>query len=235
MGDLTFYKNREGKFIARRKGGVTKKRIQTDPRYQRTRENLREFAEAAASAKFLKNAFREIELKSNGGKLHNRLYSAAMKVVKSDAVNSRGERKFDQGELSNLLGFEFSENAAMRNVLKIKPGVLDEPTSLTVTIPELVPTKYLLYSEGSTFYRFSLIRAGINFAAQDYTTEVATIDPLPITNLPAEAVTLSLPKPGVAGEKYFFALTLEFFLDVNGNQYDMNDISQNPAVILSVF
>jgi hypothetical protein len=235
MGDLTFYKNRDGKFIARRKGGVTKKRIQTDPRYQRTRENLREFAEAAASAKFLKNAFREIELKSNGGKLHNRLYSAAMKVVKSDAVNSRGERKFDQGELSNLLGFEFSEKAAMRNVLKIKPGVLDEPTSLTVTIPELVPTKYLLYSEGSTFYRFSLIRAGINFAAQDYTTEVATIDPLPITNLPAEAVTLSLPKLAVAGEKYFFALTLEFFLDVNGNQYDMNDISQNPAVILSVF
>lgn len=235
MGDLTFYKNRDGKFIARRKGGVTKKRIQNDPRFQRTRENLKEFAEAAASSKFLKNAFREIELKSNGGKLHNRLYSAAMKVVKSDAVNSRGERKFDQGEITSLLGFEFSEKAAMRNVLKIKPVILDEPTSLTVTIPELIPTKYLLYSEGSTFYRFSLIRAGINFAEQDYTTEIATIDPLPITNLPAAAVALSLPKPGIAGEKYFFALTLEFFLDVNGNQYDMNDVSQNPAVILAVF
>ncbi|MBN7814709.1 hypothetical protein [Algoriphagus pacificus] len=87
MGDLTFYKNRDGKFIARRKGGVSKKRIQNDPRFQRTRENLKEFAVAASSAKFLKNAFREIELKSNGGKLHNRLYSTAMKVVKSDPVS----------------------------------------------------------------------------------------------------------------------------------------------------
>jgi len=234
MGDLTFYKNRDGKFIARRKGGVTKKRIQNDPRFQRTRENLKEFAEAAASAKFLKNAFREIELKSNGGKLHNRLYSAAMKVVKSDSVSPRGERKFDQGDMTSLLRFEFSEKASMRNVLKVKTTVLDEPTSVTVTIPALVPSKFLLFSEGSKFYRFSLIRAAINFAEQDYYTETATIAPLPIINLPAAQVSLSLPKPGIAGEKYFFALALEFFLDVNGNQYDMNDVSQNPAIILSV-
>ncbi|MEB2787181.1 hypothetical protein [Algoriphagus persicinus] len=234
LGDLTFYKNRDGKFIARRKGGVTKKRIQNDPRFQRTRENLKEFAEAASSAKFLKNAFREIELKSNGGKLHNRLYSMAMKVVKSDPLNSRGERKFDQGDMNTLLGFDFSEKAVLNNVLKVKPKLLDEPGSLSVTIPELVPTKYLLYSQGSKFYRFSLIRAGIDFAQQDYSTEITSIAPLPINNQSAAEVTLTLPKPGIEGEKYFFALALEFFLDVNGSQYDMNDVSQNPAVILAV-
>ena len=234
MGDLTFYKNRDGKFIARRKGGVTKKRIQTDPKYQRTRENLIEFAESAASAKFLKNAFREIELKSNGGKLHNRLYSMVMKVVKTDTVNVRGERKFDQGDLSLMVGFQFSEKAVLNNVVKVKPGILDEAGSFSVTIPELVPSKYLLYSQGSTFYRFSLIRAGIDFAQQDYTSEIATIEPLPIQNVMAPAVTLTLPKPAIEGEKYFFALALEFFLDVNGDKYDLNDLAQNPAAILAV-
>lgn len=234
MGDLSFYKNRDGKFIARRKGGVSRKRILTDPRYKRTRENLSEFSTAATSAKFLKNAFREIEIKSNGGKLHNRLYSMAMKVVKSDALSVRGERKFELGDLTLLRGFEFSEKANLGNVLKVQTTIQEDEASLTVNIPQLVPSKYLVFSEGSKFYRFSLIRAAVDFAQQTYNTEIAATEPLPINNLAVPAVSLSLPKPGIAGEKYFYALAIEFFLDVNGSQYDMNDLSQNPAVILAV-
>lgn len=234
MGDLSFYKNRDGKFIARRKGGVSRKRILTDPRYKRTRENLSEFSTAATSAKFLKNAFREIEIKSNGGKLHNRLYSMAMKVVKSDATSVRGERKFELGDLTLLRGFEFSEKANLGNVLKVQTTIQEDEASLTVNIPQLVPSKYLVFSEGSKFYRFSLIRAAVDFAQQTYNTEIAATEPLPINNLAVPAVSLSLPKPGIAGEKYFYALAIEFFLDVNGSQYDMNDLSQNPAVILAV-
>lgn len=234
MGDLSFYKNRDGKFIARRKGGVSRKRILTDPRYKRTRENLSEFSTAATAAKFLKNAFREIEIKSNGGKLHNRLYSMAMKVVKSDAVSVRGERKFELGDLTLLRGFEFSEKANLENVLKVQTTIQEDEASLTVNIPQLVPSKYLIFSEGSKFYRLSLIRAAVDFVQQTYNTEIAATEPLPIDNLPAPAVSLSLPKPGIEGEKYFYALAIEFFLDVNGSQYDMNDLSQNPAVILAI-
>src|SRR5690606_21594440 len=104
MGDLTFYKNRDGNYIARRKGGVSKERLLNDPKFERTRENMKEFSRAASAAKFLKNAFREIEIKSNGGKLHNRLYSLANKVLKTDPVNERGERLFELGDLSLLIG-----------------------------------------------------------------------------------------------------------------------------------
>ena len=234
IGDLSFYKNRDGNFIARRKGGVTKKRLLTDPKFQRTRENMQEFSKAATAAKFLKNAFREIELKSNGGKLHNRLYSMAMKVVKSDPVSARGDRKFELGDMALLLGFEFSEKAVFSNVLKKQPIILDDPASVSVTIPELVPMKYLLYSQGSTHYRFSLIRAAVNFEENIFNTEISTVVPMLINNLSSPELTLTLPKPGIAGEKYFFALTLEFLTQVNGNQYDLNDVSQNPAFILSV-
>lgn len=233
IGDLSFYKNRDGEFIARRKGGVSRKRILTDPRYQRTRENLTEFSTAASSVKFLKNAFREIEIKSNGGKLHNRLYSLAMKIVKSDTISVRGERKFELGDMTLMRGFEFSERARLENILKVKPSIQEDEASLTVVIPQLVPSKYLIFSEGSKFYRLSLIRAAVDFVQQTYYTEITATEPLPIDNLPAPTVSLSLPKPGVVGEKYFYALAVEFFLDVNGSQYDMNDLSQNPAVILA--
>lgn len=234
IGDLTFYKNREGNFIARRKGGVTKKRLLTDPKFQRTRENMQEFSKAATAAKFLKNAFREIELKSNGGKLHNRLYSIAMKVVKSDPVSARGDRRFELGDLTQLVGFEFSEKSVLGNVMKKQLQVLDEPTSVTVIIPELVPSKYLLYPLGSTHYRLSLIRAAVNFVANTFYTEIATVVPVEINNQTAPEVTLTLPKPAVEGENYFYALALEFLVLVNGNQYELNDVTQNPAYILSV-
>ena len=234
IGDLSFYKNRDGNFIARRKGGVSKERLLNDPKFQRTRENMQEFSTAATAAKFLKNAFREIELKSNGGKLHNRLYSIAMKVVKSDPVSDRGSRRFELGDMGLLLGFEFSEKSVFGNVMKKQLQVAEDEASVTVTVPELVPTKYLLYPKGSTHYRLSLIRAAVNFTANTFYTEIATIVPRLLNNQAAPEVTMTLPKPAVEGENYFYALTLEFLVQVNGNQYDLNDVSQNPAFILSV-
>ncbi|WP_439490416.1 hypothetical protein [Algoriphagus sp.] len=234
MGDLTFYKNRDGKYIARRKGGVSRKRIQNDPKYQRTRENLNEFAVAAAAAKFLKNAFREIEIKSNGGKLHNRLYSMAMKVVKSDPVSVRGERRFELGDMGMLRDFEFSEKATLENVLKIQPEKVEDEASFTVTIPRIVPTTNLVYADGIKYYRFSLIRAAVDFEQKTYKSETIGIEPLPINSLPTEPVSLTLPKPGIAGETYFFALALEFFMGVNDTHYISKDLSLNPAVILLV-
>lgn len=234
IGDLSFYKNRNGNFVARRKGGVSKKRLLTDPKFQRTRENMQEFARAATAGKFLKNAFREIEIKSNGGRLHNRLYSISMKVVKSDLVSARGDRKFELGDMTLLKGFEFAENSVLGQVVKKQLIVLDEPASFSVTVPELVPSKYLISPKGSTHYRFSLIRAAINFEVGAYNTEIVTVPPMQINSATTPELTLTLPKPGIAGEKYFFAFAVEFLEMVNGNQYDLYDLSQNPAVILSV-
>lgn len=111
--------------------------------------------------------------------------------------------------------------------------VADATDSVSVTISKMVPTKYLIYPRGSSHYRFSLVRAGVNFAQGSYQTEIVTMEPLTIRKLADPEVILSLPKPAVEGEHYFFAVTLEFLTQVNGNRYDLNDVSQNPAVILS--
>lgn len=74
----------------------------------------------------------------------------------------------------------------------------------------------------------------MDFVQQTYNSKIIGIKLLPITIQPTPEVSLTLPKPTIEGEMYFFALALEFFLDVNDTRYDPNDVSRNPTVILAV-
>lgn len=234
IGDVTFYKGRTG-FKARQKGGVSRNKLLNDPRFKRTRENMQEFSRAASAAKFLKDAFREIVLKSSDGSLHNRLYSIAMKVVKSDIVGNRGERTFEMGNMQLLRDFQFCNQSTIENTLFKEPGILDAPDQVTVTIPSLIPSKYLRTVEKTTHYRFSLIRASINFIDNSYSSELMTPGELPINDIATEELVLSLPKPVVPNTHHFFALALEYLQVLeNGSKYDLYDLTQNPAKILVV-
>ncbi|SDA90899.1 hypothetical protein SAMN03080617_03350 [Algoriphagus alkaliphilus] len=234
IGDVTFYKGRNG-FKARQKGGVSKNKLLNDPRFQRTRENMQEFSRAANAAKFLKDAFREIVLKSSDGSLHNRLYSVAMKVVKSDIVGNRGERTFEMGDLQILKNFQFCNQSTIENTLFKEPILLDDPNQVSITIPSLIPRKYLRTVERTTHYRFSLIRASINFLDKGYTSELVSSGELPINDQTTTDLVLSLPKPVLPNTHHFFALTLEYLQELaNGTMYDLYDLTQNPAKILVV-
>ena len=110
VGDLSFYKS-GGEYFARTKGGVDGERIRTDPRFERTRENGREFQRAVKAGKLLRDAFSErIFLTADRG-MSGRLTSALSKVVKSDQESIRGERNVMNGELGILNGFEFNKGA----------------------------------------------------------------------------------------------------------------------------
>ena len=50
MGDITFYRTKDG-YIAREKGGITAERLRNDPAFQRTRENMAEFCRAGNAGK----------------------------------------------------------------------------------------------------------------------------------------------------------------------------------------
>lgn len=234
IGDVTFYKGRNG-FKARQKGGVSKTKLLNDPRFKRTRENMQEFSRAATAAKFLKDAFREIVLKSSDGTLHNRLYSIAMKVVKSDVVGNRGERTFENGNMQLLKDFQFCNQSTIENTLFKPPVILDATDQVTVTIQAMVPRKFLRTVEKTTHYRFSLIRASINFIDKSFSSELVTLGELPINDLESEAMVLTLPKPVGTNTHHFFALTLEYLqVFENGTKYDLYDLTQNPAKILVV-
>ncbi len=52
MGDITFYRTKDG-YMAREKGGITAERLQNDPRLQKTREKIAQFKKAGKSRKLL--------------------------------------------------------------------------------------------------------------------------------------------------------------------------------------
>lgn len=234
IGDVTFYKGRTG-FKARQKGGVSKNRILKDPRFRRTRENLQEFSRAANASKFLKDAFREIALKSSDGSLHNRLYSIATKVIYSDAQSNRGERKFELGNLQLMAGFQFSNQSTLENTLFKRPVITEDSIQVSISIPAMVPATFLRSVVNTTHYRFSLIRASINFLDSTYSAETVTSGELPLALDEQPELILTLPKPSIFNTHHFFALALEYLQVLeNGTKYELYDLTQNPATILVV-
>jgi len=60
--DMSFYK-KDGKNYLRKKGGVSKERIESDPNFVRTRENMKEFGHNISAGKMLRLALGSLVLK----------------------------------------------------------------------------------------------------------------------------------------------------------------------------
>lgn len=56
LGNVTFYKSKEG-YKVRKKGGVSKERMMTEPSYARTRENLSQFGLNAKAGKLVRGRY----------------------------------------------------------------------------------------------------------------------------------------------------------------------------------
>lgn len=65
IDDLTFYKKGTSTYV-RKKGGVNKERINSDPNFVRTRENNNEFSHNVSQAKMLRMAMGSLTFKAQG-------------------------------------------------------------------------------------------------------------------------------------------------------------------------
>lgn len=88
IGDITFYKTKDG-HMAREKGGVDAKRIANDPAFQRTRENGSEFGRAGKAGKILRASIRTLLLNSADSRMVSRLTQSMIKVIQADTTSVR--------------------------------------------------------------------------------------------------------------------------------------------------
>ncbi len=116
IGDISFYKTGDG-HLAREKGGIDASRIANDPAFQRTRENGSEFGAAGKGGKVIRNAIRILLQNAKDKRVVSRLTTDLLKVVKTDAVNERGLRTIQDGDMSLLKGFEFNINGKLGSTL----------------------------------------------------------------------------------------------------------------------
>lgn len=231
VGRLSFYKTKDG-YLAREKGGISKSRIMNDPKFARTRENLQEFADNASSSKLLRDALRPVVSKIGDSRLALRVTQAMMKVLKTDLINARGDRKVREGDWSLMKGMELNAASSMGSTLFMEVVYTDSPTEWTAAIAGFIPQDFLALPKGATHSRISATGVGLDFSTGIRVVQTVSSPLLPL-NVQALPISLPLDKTTLTGTHRAFVLVVEFVQMVNGVEYSINNGANNAAVIVT--
>lgn len=235
VGNITFYKSGDG-YGMKTKSAISKKRMATDPAFERTRENGAEFGRAAGSGKTLRMAFGPLVKNASDGRMISRLTRDMMKVIKSDTVNARGKRRVVAGEPELLSGFEFNINGLLSSTLKVPfEASIDRVTGeLKIEVPAFIPKDLLAAPVGSTHYRLQSAGAEVDFDNKKYRVAVNGTAPKPWDNQATAAVTLTNTVTVNSTLPLFLVLGVDFFQETNGNLYPLNNGAFNALALVKV-
>ncbi len=235
IGDITFYKTKDG-HLAREKGGIDASRIASDPAFQRTRENGSEFGRAGKAGKILRTSLRALLLNSADGRMVSRLTQAMVKVIQADVTSLRGLRNVIDGEAELLAGFEFNIRGKLGTSL-FAPfvGTIDRVSGeISVDLAEFIPANMIAAPSGTTHYKIISAGAEIDFEAETFVEAHSETAILPwdavatVAINQVNAVTPNSTKP------LFLALGVEFYQEVNGQMYALKNGAYNPLALVQV-
>ena len=235
IGDITFYKSKDG-YLAREKGGVPADRIRNDPAFQRTRENGSEFGHAGKSGKVLRNSIRALLQNSSDSRMVSRLTQQMVKVIQMDETNPRGQRNVIDGEAELIQGFDFNINGKLGNTLYVPiNATLDRVSGeANVEIDAFTPTVDIAAPGGTT--HFKLVSAGmeIDFENETFNTKSSETAILPWDNLQSAAVNLANALTANSTKPLFLVLGVEFYQEVNGEKYPLKNGAFNALQVIKV-
>lgn len=235
IGDISFYKSKDG-FLARGKGGIDKDRIKNDPAFQRTRENGSEFGRAGVASSTLRTAFRPILVNTTDSRISSRLVTEMLKVIKADQTNTRGERNVLDGELEMLTGFEFNQKSSLSSTLYAPfTATIDRVTgAAVVNIPAFAAEKSLVPPKGATHFKFISAASEVNFTDGTFKTVTADSAELAIGAGMVAATELSNALTPASTQPLFLLFGIEFYQQVNGVLYPLNNGTYNALSIVVV-
>jgi len=235
LEDLTFYKGTDGYFV-RTKGGVSKNRIMNDPAFVRTRENGTEFGSIAASGKLLRTALGPMVFRAKDSKLTSRLVKVLNQVKNLDSVSIRGARNVAEGlnnssAASLLEGFDFNARATFGSVLNSIVSV-DTGTG-AVSIAAYNPLEQMRSPEGATHFSLQAGFLRIDFATGAYELTQSNEEVYPLAQGTITPVLTPSAEPTQTGTGVHVIL-IEFFQEVNGVQYMLNNGAFNVLHLLKM-
>jgi hypothetical protein len=235
IGDITFYKSKDG-YIAREKGGIDGNRIANDPAFQRTRENGSEFGRAGKAGKTLRLALRTLLLNSSDSRMVSRLTQVMVKVIQADMTNERGLRNVIDGEAELLSGFDFNISGKLGTTL-FAPfvGGIDRVTgAITVDIEPFVPINMIAAPGGTTHYKIISAGTAIDFEAETFVVSSSETAVLPWDSSTTVAINHTNTVTPNSTKPLFLALGVEFYQGVNGKMYPLKNGSYNPLALVQV-
>ncbi|MBP6448140.1 MAG: hypothetical protein KA341_15160 [Saprospiraceae bacterium] len=236
LDDLSFYKSVDG-FLVRTKGGVSADRINSDPTFQRTRENNAEFGMSAAAGKLLRTSVRNLMMTASDNRVTARLTRLMTDVKNLDAANERGERHVHEGfDLPEgkavLKGFNFNDRAILSGIL-FKGYALNTTTG-ALDITGLVPATDIVSAPGATHVNIKAGWSKVDFATGEFETVISNAVNLPINSTSGNVALTQAAAPTLATGINVFTLQIEFYQEVNGNQYSLKNGGYNSLAVIDV-
>ena len=235
IGDITFYKSKDG-YLAREKGGIPADRIANDPNFQRTRENGAEFGRAGKAGKVLRNAIRGLLQNAKDGRVVSRLTTEMVKVIQEDATNPRGLRNVIDGESELLQGFDFNINAKLGTTLYAPfTATIDRVAgTLTANIPSFIPVNMIAAPGGTTHFKIVSAGVEIDFENETFVTDVHETAELPWDSTATAVINDANAVTANSTHPLFLLIGVQFYQDVNGVKYPLKNGAFNALSIVKV-
>ena len=158
LGGLTFYSaNREE--LIRTTGGVDKSRIEKDPSFKRTRENMSEFGGSATVGKALRTGYASIIKFMSDSTTVGRV-TGLMKRINANGPGARGKRAFEIVPNKFVIeGFDFNKYTHFESIFYAPYGepTLDANRDIaTWVIPDFNTDDSMDIPEGATHFKLIL-------------------------------------------------------------------------------
>ena len=235
IGDITFYKSKDG-YLAKEKGGIPADRIANDPNFQRTRENGSEFGRAGKAGKILRNAVRGLLQNAKDGRVVSRLTTEFVKVIQADVTSQRGLRNVIDGETELLQGFDFNLNAKLGTTIYAPyTTTINRATGeLTVNIPAFVPLNMIAAPGGTTHFKIVSAAAEIDFENETFVTDSKETGQLPWDSVATAVINHVNNVTANSTHPLFLILGIQFYQEVNGVKYSLKNGAYNALAIVKV-
>ena len=235
IGDITFYKSRDG-YLAREKGGIPADRIANDPAFQRTRENGAEFGRAGKAGKLLRNSIRGLLQNASDRLMVGRLTQLMVKVIQEDATNPRGLRNVIDGEAEMLQGFDFNINGKLGTTIYAPfTATIDRVAgTLTANIPAFVPLNMIAAPSGASHFKIISTGAEIDFENETFVMDAQSTAILPWDANATAVINLANAVTAASTHPLFLALGIEFYQQVNAQMYPLKNGAYNALALVKV-
>ncbi|WP_417857591.1 hypothetical protein [Xanthomarina gelatinilytica] len=235
IDDIAFYKTTDG-HLARAKGGVDRDKILHSAAFARTRENNSEFGRAGQGGKLIRTALRSLMQKAKDRRVVSRLTTLLLAIIKTDAVNSRGNRTLSEGNLAMLEDFDFNINGKLGTTFfgQFIPSFDRVTGDATIAIEAFAATEKIGAPSGTTHYKAAMGVAELDFDNKTFVYGEANMGVLPYDNSVVAAANLSASVNANSTLPIITVMGIEFYQEVNGEYYSLKNGAFNALNVVNV-
>jgi hypothetical protein len=223
--------------MKKKKTKVNRRRVLTDPVFERTRQNNAEFTRACTANRLLRQAFALGLLNKADRYVSGRLTKTMFNILQSDQVNDRGKRRVTQGALGILEGFNFNRDTSLQNVLRAPYSVIFNPGIMqaTISFPTFITKAMIETASGANAFKLTALAASLHFEKETIPVHPVQSDILFISPQPYKTLLLQLPvEDHQPDHTIIVALGIEFYHEVQG-AFQPVDKKHNSLAVVKVF